>query len=418
MTEEERIKEAERMYLVDAERLSKIGELLALDAERVAAIERFQALDADRVAALVRYQELDAHRVEMIERFQSLDKDRVAQIMELSERLNSASRDEDINRLLALDAERVSAIETYQSLDKDRVEKIAELSGRLISIDNQPDVSGQQALDAERVSAIEKYQDLDAGRVEAIERMLALDRDRVKVIEELSARLHSMDGITAVGRNRGFLKDEVFNAAWEKSAAANASGWPQGVPDVRWRAHIALWAARHGLNLEGDFVECGVHTGLLSLVVCHALKFEAQPRKFFLFDTFDGIPLDAVTEAETDRANASNASYYRDVFDIAKDNFSPFPNAKLIQGVLPQSLADAPIDKIAYLSVDLNNVNAERGVIELLWGKLVNGAIVLIDDYDWTGCEEQKEMWDDFAGVRGLMIATLPTGQGLLIKTE
>jgi O-methyltransferase len=418
MTEEERIKEAERMYLVDAERLSKIGELLAIDAERVAAIERFQALDADRVAALVRYQELDAHRVEMIERFQSLDKDRVAQIMELSERLSSASRDEDINRLLALDAERVSAIETYQSLDKDRVEKIAELSDRLISIDNQPDVSGQQALDAERVSAIEKYQDLDAHRVEAIERMLALDRDRVKVIEELSARLHSMDGITAVGRNRGFLQDEVFSAAWEKSAAANVAGWPQGVPDVRWRAHIALWAARHGLKLEGDFVECGVHTGLFSLVIFHALDFVSQNRSFYLFDTYNGIPMEGVEDAELERANSSNQTLYKDVFSSAKENFSPFPNAKLIQGILPHSLVDAPIDKIAYLSIDLNNVNAERGVIERLWDKLVNGAIVLIDDYDWAGHELQKKMWDDFAGNRGLMIATLPTGQGLLIKCE
>jgi O-methyltransferase len=432
MTEEERIKEAERMYLVDAERLSKIGELLALDAERVAAIERFQALDADRVAALERYRVLDAHRVEMIERFQSLDKDRVAQIMDLSGRLHSMDQGPDVSSLIKLDAERVSTIERYrnldadrvemierfQSLDRDRVAQIMELSDRLYSEGHGSEGAGRQTLDAKRVATIEQYQDLDTQRVETIERLQALDRDRVKVIEELSARLHSMDGITAVGRNRGFLKDEVFSAAWEKSAAANASGWPQGVPDVRWRAHIALWAARHGLNLEGDFVECGVHTGLLSLVVCHALKFEALPRKFFLFDTFDGIPLDAVTETEADRVGASNASYYRDVFDIAKDNFSPFPNAILVQGILPQSLADAPIDKIAYLSVDLNNVNAERGVIELLWGKLVNGAIVLIDDYDWTGCEEQKEMWDDFADTRGLMIATLPTGQGLLIKTE
>ncbi len=388
MTEEERIKEAERMYLVDAERLSKIGELLALDAERVAAIERFQALEADRVAALERYRELDAERVSTIERFQSLDRDRVAQIMELSERLNSSDQVQDVSGLQALDAERIETIERMQ------------------------------ALDTNRVSTIEQYKELDADRVGTIQRLQALDNDRVKVINELSARLHSIDGITALGRNRAFLNDEVFDAAWKMSAAANAPGWPQGVPDVRWRAHIALWAARHGLRLEGDFVECGVHTGLLSLVICHALKFEAQPRKFFLFDTFDGIPLDAVSASEIDLASASNASYYRDVFAIANENFSPFPNAKLVQGILPQSLADVPIDKIAYLSVDLNNVNAERGVIEKLWGKLVNGAIVLIDDYDWTGCELQKEMWDDFAGGRGLTIASLPTGQGLLIKTE
>jgi O-methyltransferase len=316
MTEEERLKEAERMYLVDAERLSKIGELLALDAERLAVIERFQALDADRLAALERYRDLDAHRVDLIERFQALDKDRVAQIM------------------------------------------------------------------------------------------------------ELSARLYSMDGITVTGRNLGFLQDPVFNSAWQKSAAVNLTGYPMGVPDLRLRAHIVLWAAHHGLRLEGDFVECGVHTGLLSLVIFHALDFGHQPRNFYLFDTFHGIPLDGLEDAEIERANTSNQSLYQDVYSAAAENFSSFPNARLIRGILPQSLADVEIAKIAYLSVDLNNVNAERGVIERLWDKLVNGAIVLIDDYDWVGHELQKKMWDEFAGERGLMIASLPTGQGLLIKTE
>jgi O-methyltransferase len=53
------------------------------------------------------------------------------------------------------------------------------------------------------------------------------------------------------------------------------------VPDIRWRAHVAIWAAANGLNIEGAFVECGVHTGLLSLAICHYLGFNQLNKKFF-----------------------------------------------------------------------------------------------------------------------------------------
>jgi len=258
--------------------------------------------------------------------------------------------------------------------------------------------------------------DLDRQRVETINQLVDLDRQRVETINQLLGRLVEMDGITAAGRNRSFLADPVFAKAWQHSAEANAEGWPDGVPDVRWRAHIAVWAARRGLVLEGDFVECGVHTGLLSLTICHALDFSRVDKRFHLFDTFAGIPIETVETSEAERVAAANARVYRDVYDIAVRNFSPFPNAKLVRGLLPDTLSGAQIGRIAYLSVDLNNVQAERGVITELWERLTTGAAVLVDDYDWTGCERQQEMWDTFAHTHGTSIACLPTGQGLLIK--
>jgi hypothetical protein len=74
------------------------------------------------------------------------------------------------------------------------------------------------------------------------------------------------------------------------------------------------------------------------------------------------------------------------------------------------------IEKIAYLSVDLNNSVAEKGTIEALWPKMVPNGMVVIDDYGWTAHHAQQSMWDDFAASKGTMIVTLPTGQGLLIK--
>jgi O-methyltransferase len=252
---------------------------------------------------------------------------------------------------------------------------------------------------------------------------LRMVRDLERQVEDtfvwansLAARLLENDGITVADRNLHFREDDNLKAAWAFAEQANAAGWAGNVPDIRWRAHIALWAARNCQHLQGDFVECGVHTGLLSLTICHGLDFARQPRKFWLFDTFNGIPLDQLEGKELARCEASNQDFYRDVLALARANFAPFPNAVLVPGVLPQSLDQASLDRIAYLSMDLNVAHYERQVIERLWDRLVSGAIVLIDDYDWKGYEKQRDSWNDFTASKGHFIATLPTGQGLLIK--
>lgn len=218
------------------------------------------------------------------------------------------------------------------------------------------------------------------------------------------------DNIAVRKKNLSFMNDVSFSRAWEKAVEGNQPAWGGRYKDVRWRAHTAVWAAKHGLTLEGDFVECGVFLGLLSLTICHSLDFSKIPKSFYLFDTFEGIPDDG--RASIKKQN----EIYFDCFDIAKKNFSPFPNAKLIKGALPDTLSLAQIEKIAYLSVDLNHARYEEAVINELWGRLEQSAIVLIDDYAFQTNEEQYEMWNRFSSSKGCSVLTLPTGSGLLIK--
>ncbi len=227
---------------------------------------------------------------------------------------------------------------------------------------------------------------------------------------------YEANGLAVKNRKLDFLDEPRFVAAWEAAVAGNREGWPRKMPDIRWRAHMACWAGRHALTLEGDFVECGVHTGLLSMTVCHYLDFATLARRFWLFDTFAGIPVDTLPAAERDKAEAFNESHYFDVWEIAERNFAPYPNAQLVRGVLPGSLAEAELARIAYLSVDLNSASAEKAVMEALWERLAPGAPVLIDDYAFKGHDDQYETWNAFASSRGRMIATLPTGQGLLLR--
>lgn len=221
---------------------------------------------------------------------------------------------------------------------------------------------------------------------------------------------YAADGVGVRNKNISFLDDPEFKIGWAKAVEGNRAGWDGDPPDVRWRAHTALWAARHGLKLEGDFVECGVFLGLFSLTICHALDFAKSDKNFYLFDTFNGLPDDGSPQAKR------NSSLYFDCYEQAKANFSPFPNCKVVRGILPGTLAQAPLNRIAYLSIDLNHAAAEKAVMNELWDRLSPSAVVLIDDYAFGGHEDQYEMWNTFADSKGTSILTVPTGQGILIK--
>jgi hypothetical protein len=45
---------------------------------------------------------------------------------------------------------------------------------------------------------------------------------------------------------------------------------------------------------------------------------------------------------------------YRDVYETAKRNFAPWPNAILVRGKIPDVLRAQPIEKVCYLMLDLN----------------------------------------------------------------
>ena len=53
---------------------------------------------------------------------------------------------------------------------------------------------------------------------------------------------------------------------------------------------------------------------------------------------------------------------------------------------------------------------------EFFWDKMTKGAIMLLDDYGWQGFDEQHDASSKFAKERSVLILSLPTSQGLILK--
>jgi O-methyltransferase len=231
--------------------------------------------------------------------------------------------------------------------------------------------------------------------------------------------VYDADGLKVWGKNVGFLTDKHFQLAYAKGMnSGHAFVHPDGsqIHSIEWRIAVTTWAAVHGAKLEGDFVECGVNTGAHSLAICHYLDFNALGKKFYLFDTYCGLPEEQMSAWESSFRKGQNARVYPECYEIAKTNFAPFPGAILVRGKIPDTLDAVSIDKVAYLSIDMNLAYPEKCALEFFWPKLLTGAVIVLDDYAWVNCYEQKAIHDAFARSRGTEVLTLPTGQGLLIK--
>lgn len=220
---------------------------------------------------------------------------------------------------------------------------------------------------------------------------------------------YKQDGLYTL-HNCDFLKDKLFLEAFNFGRQANS--WKDF--DCQWRAHVIFWAASIAKNLEGDFVECGVNRGAYSRGIIHYVDFGKLNKKFYLIDTFCGLSEKYILPKEKQIGRKPGG--YEECYEAVKQTFKNFPNVEIIRGIIPDVLPSVKIEKIAYLSIDMNCVIPEIAAAEYFWDKIVKGGIIVLDDYGYSGYLPQKNAFDEFAEEKKIKILQLPTGQGLIIK--
>lgn len=227
---------------------------------------------------------------------------------------------------------------------------------------------------------------------------------------------YDQDGLNT-RHNHDFMMDETFCAAYARGAQAAGQdyGW-------HWRVHIGLWAARSALRVPGDFVECGVNRGFLSSAIMHALDWDATGRLFYLLDTFAGLDECLLSQDEAAGGVAERgrrelqSGFYTDALEAVRGNFAEWTNVQIVPGSVPGTLAQVRSEEIAFLHLDMNCSQPEVAAIDALWPRMSGGGMVLLDDYAYYGYQTQKLAVDEWAAANGVPVASLPTGQGVIVK--
>ncbi len=230
--------------------------------------------------------------------------------------------------------------------------------------------------------------------------------------------VYAKDGLITCHRHP-FLDDPAFQRAYQRGQRALPDGQQY---DLQWRLHIALWAATTASHLYGDFVECGVNYGFVSSAIMDYLNWDRLDKMFYLLDTFAGIDPRSVTDNERlegiidKNTQRLQTGFYVNSVDTVRANFAEWGNQHIIVGAVPETLGQVDTSAVAFLHIDMNCATPEAIALQYFWPYLTSGAFVLLDDYAYSGHEQERVAFDAVAANLGVPICALPTGQGLLIK--
>lgn len=209
-------------------------------------------------------------------------------------------------------------------------------------------------------------------------------------------------------KNCEFFTDHDFQRGYQ------AAMGQQYLPNFDgWIIHINQWAAAHCVFLDGDFVECGVNRGRLSMSNIIYTRFEQfKHKKYYLFDTYCGLD-SAVSSTEEVKFYKSA---YHECYNFVRESFQKFPNVVIVKGSIPDTLTSVSITSVAFLHIDMNSVAPEIAALQYFWPLVVKGGIIILDDYAQPVHEKQKQAFDSFATHESIKILSLPTGQGMIVK--
>ncbi len=223
------------------------------------------------------------------------------------------------------------------------------------------------------------------------------------------------DGLTTT-HNADFLDDPAFQKAYQAGVNTGHRIMDPAKLHIEWRVYVCCWAATHAAHLPGDFVECGVSTGIVSRAVVDYVDFNSLDKVFYLFDTYEGIPESQMSETERPLALSKNERHYFDCLSLVEQTFSAYPGVQPIKGVVPESLESVDIARVAYLHIDMNIAAPEIAAVSHFWDRMVTGGVIVFDDYASLAHTSQKIALDALAAKFGARILSMPTGQGLLLK--
>lgn len=172
-------------------------------------------------------------------------------------------------------------------------------------------------------------------------------------------------------------------------------------------------------NLEADTAEIGVYRGLGSRLLCHYSR--EMPRRdthcHHAFDSFLGLSgpewQDSPSRSDVRPWNDGDMSVSREEFEAA---LSPYPEVRIYENWIPDCFAAASEESFAFVHVDVDLYAPTRDAITFCYPRLIDGGIMLFDDYGFMTCPGARRAIDEFIEGASERLVRLPTGQAYLVR--
>jgi O-methyltransferase len=233
-------------------------------------------------------------------------------------------------------------------------------------------------------------------------------RAAARILDRPRRYVYASDGV-ATTHYCPFMEDLEFAQAYRQMT----TGWIPGA-DTRWRSWLLTTLAQQCQHLPGNFAEFGTWRGGCAYMILSRTSLAAEHR-FFLFDTFTGIPADRLTPREIElgfagRLRDTSPQYVDDLLARWR------PRYQLCQGDVFDTLGVVDVGDLSFAHLDLNAMAPSRLALEYSYEHMIPGGIIVFDDYGYSDYRDQRVMIDSFFDGRPEPVIALPTGQAFIIK--
>jgi hypothetical protein len=179
-----------------------------------------------------------------------------------------------------------------------------------------------------------------------------------------------------LGRTGRLLDDSLHNLGYQHTMIGR----------LRLENVAACLESIRSDGIAGDLIECGVWRGGAAVFMRGFLKaFGIVDRRVWLADSFDGPPAPSLPQDMDEDLSAACCPNLAIPLETVRDLFARYglldTQVEFLPGWFHDTLARAPIERLALLRIDADLYESTRDALAALYPRLSAGGLVIIDDY-------------------------------------
>ncbi|MFT3740800.1 MAG: TylF/MycF/NovP-related O-methyltransferase [Breznakibacter sp.] len=168
-------------------------------------------------------------------------------------------------------------------------------------------------------------------------------------------------------------------------------------------------------QVPGNLAELGVYKGETAKVIHHMLP----DRKFYLFDTFDGLPHQVMREDCDGTVRPQTVKFDNTSPELVKKHIGGNDLIDIRQGIFPGTADDLGHEVFAFVHIDADLYQSTIDALRFFYPRLSSGGVIIIHDYNhnWEGV---RKAVDEFSRGIAEQFVDMPDqlGSVVLIKNR
>ena len=181
------------------------------------------------------------------------------------------------------------------------------------------------------------------------------------------------------------------------------------------RKYLLREFARFTQNINGAMAECGCYQGASA----YYLAEEFPDTTLYLFDSFQGL---SEIQMEDNQKREDNFSWKKgDMTALEEEvanNLSKFNNIKMLKGWIPERFDEVSSETFRLVHIDVDLYQPTLDSLTFFYERVNTGGVIILDDYGFTTCPGAIKAVDEFMSNKKEYVLNIPTGQGVIIKSD